>query len=651
MKNLFAVVLLLTGFLGFSQFGNQQPMQVEPVKWFYSVEKISETEFDLIFKANIEPEWHVYSQFTSEGGSLPLEFKFENAGADYELVGTAAEGDTYTEYNEIFEVDETFFKDELYVKQRIHLLKGDLKAVYGKLTYQVCKEVCINGDQEFAFSLTGQKAEVKKKVMTERDAELSSALVLSLKNTHYLENTEEQKGYWEVFVLGFLGGFIALLTPCVFPIIPLTVSFFTKRNENSTKGKANALLYGFFIVLIYLLLSLPFHLLTTINPDILGNISTNAFLNAFFFIIFLFFAFSFFGYYEITLPNSWTNKMDNASNIGGVIGIFFMAVTLAIVSFSCTGPILGSLLAGSLTADGGAMLLTVGMGAFGLALALPFAFFALFPNLLKSLPKSGGWMTTTKVFLGFLELAFALKFLSNADLVMHWGILKKEVFIGLWIVLFVLLTLYLFGVYRFPHDGPKGKLSKGRLGLGILSGVFSVYLILGIAGVNNLRLLSGFPPPSFYSLFPGKHESDLTIFTDMEEGMAYAKENDKLVMLDFTGWACVNCRKVEEQIWTDERVNEILEKDVVIISLYTDDRKALEEAEQFKYQYDNGSVKDIETIGDKWATMRYINFKTTSQPYYVLMTTDYEMLNVPMQYEPVEAYLSWLETGVANAKK
>ncbi|GLB52344.1 thiol:disulfide interchange protein DsbD [Neptunitalea chrysea] len=649
MRKLLVVLLLLTGISGFAQLGNQE--MNEPVKWFYKVEKISDTDFNLIFKATIERDWHVYSQFTKEGGSLPMTIKFENLGTDYELVGIAEEGDTYTEYNDIFEVDETFFKDELFVKQRVHLLKGDIKAIYGKLDYQVCKLVCINGSEDFAFSLTGQKAEVKKKELTQHDIEEADKLEFVAKNTHYLEGAQKEKSYWEVFVLGFIGGFIALLTPCVFPIIPLTVSFFTKRNEKSSKGKANAFLYGFFIVLIYLLLSVPFHVIDSMNPDVLGNISTNAILNTAFFVIFLFFAFSFFGYYEITLPTSWSNKMDNASSVGGIVGIFFMAVTLAIVSFSCTGPILGSLLAGSLASDGGAMLLTVGMGAFGLALALPFAFFALFPNMLKSLPKSGGWMTTTKVVLGFLELAFALKFLSNADLVMHWGILKREIFVGIWVVIFVLLTLYIFGVYRFPHDG-KGKISKGRIGLGIVTGVFAVYLALGLFGVNKLQMLSGFPPPSFYSIFKDKgEESDLTVFQDLDEGLAYAKEHDKLVMLDFTGWACVNCRKVEELIWTDPEVNKILKDRIVIISLYTDDRMKLPENEQFKYEYDNGSVKEIETVGDKWSTMRYINFKTTSQPYYMLMTTDFEYLNKPMQYEPLEAYLEWLKEGVTNSER
>ncbi len=650
MKKLLVLLLLLTGFVGFSQMGGGQ-LQEEPVHWSYTVEKTSDTDFTLIFKAEIAPKWHVYSQFTPDGGALPTEITYTGVGEQFELVGKAEESNTETHFNDIFGVDETFFSDEAIIKQKIHLLDATATSIQGNIFYQACIDVCINRDEDFAFSLTGGTAEVAQKEVSEKDAQLSSELVLPLKNTDYLKGEQEDQSFWQVFILGFLGGLIALLTPCVFPMIPLTVSFFTKQNKDARKGKANAFLYGFFIVFIYLLLSLPFHLIDTLDPEILNNISTNAFLNSGFFAIFLFFAFSFFGYYELTLPNSWSSKMDNASNVGGVIGIFFMAVTLAIVSFSCTGPILGSLLAGSLSSDGGAMQLTVGMGGFGLALALPFALFALFPSLLNSLPKSGGWMTTTKVVLGYLELAFAFKFLSNADLVMHWGFLKREIFIGVWVVFFVLLTLYLFGVYRFPHDGPKGKLSKGRLSVGLISGVFSIYLILGLFGVNELKILSGFPPPSTYSIFEKNRESDLTIYKNLDEGMAYAREHDKVVMLDFTGWACVNCRKVEEQVWTDPKVNEILKNEIVIISLYVDDRADLPEAEQFNYEKANGYVKRIETIGDKWATFQAINFKSASQPFYVLMTPEYEILNVPQQYVPTQEYLSWLETGLERAGK
>ncbi|WP_454938615.1 protein-disulfide reductase DsbD family protein, partial [Capnocytophaga gingivalis] len=386
-----------------------------------------------------------------------------------------------------------------------------------------------------------------------------------------------------------------------------------------------------------------------IDPEILNNISTNVWLNVIFFVIFVIFAFSFFGFYEITLPASWGNKMDNASNVGGMIGIFFMALTLAIVSFSCTGPILGSLLAGSLS-SGGAIQLTLGMAGFGLSLALPFVLFALFPSWLNSLPKSGGWMTTAKVFLGFLELAFALKFLSNADLVQHWGLLKREVFVGLWFVLFALLTLYLFGLIRFPHDEPRKPLlqySKGRLLIGVLSAAFSIYLLLGLFGKNSLRVLSGFPPPESYAFFPNEHKNDQIVFKDYYEGMAYAKEHNMPVMLDFTGWACVNCRKMEEHVWTDPQVKELMKK-YVLISLYVDDKEELPKDKQFDFKHRNGRVEYIKTIGDKWATFQEVNFSSASQPYYVLLSPNTELLSTPVQYVDVETYKEWLRKGVKN---
>ena len=430
-------------------------------------------------------------------------------------------------------------------------------------------------------------------------------------------------------------------------MIPLTVSFFTKQSKTRKKGVFNAILYGFFILLIYVLLSIPFHFLDNIDPEILNTISTNVWLNVVFFVIFVIFAFSFFGFYEITLPASWGNKMDNASNVGGIIGIFFMALTLAIVSFSCTGPILGSLLAGSLS-SGGAMQLTLGMAGFGLSLALPFVLFALFPSWLNSLPKSGGWMTTAKVFLGFLELAFALKFLSNADLVQHWGLLKREVFVGLWLLLFALLTLYLFGFIRFPHDEPRKPLkqySKGRLLIGVLSAAFSVYLLLGLFGKNSLRLLSGFPPPESYAFFHKEQKSEQVVFKDYYEGMAYAKAHNMPVMLDFTGWACVNCRKMEEHVWTDPEVKKLMQQ-YVLISLYVDDKEELPKDKQFDFKHRNGRVEYIKTIGDKWATFQEVNFSSASQPYYVLLSPDTELLSTPVQYVDVETYKEWLKKGV-----
>ena len=654
MKQLTLFILLISSSLSlFSQ--NDE----NPVLWSQNLNKISETEYELVIKGKIFEGWHVYSQYTSEGGSMPSEFTYGKAGVDYELIGATKESKTIVEYSDIFEVDETFFKNEAVFTQKIKLLNPDVRQIDVNLFYQVCKEVCIPVDKDFSFSLDGGTITSIEKTIDDRSLVMGQALKQNIKNRELLNNgnndVADKSSLWIVFGLGFLGGLIALLTPCVFPMIPLTVSFFTKHSQNKSKGVVDAMLYGFFIVLIYFLLSLPFHLFDSVDSQILNTIATNIWLNLFFFIIFVFFAFSFFGYYELTLPSSWSNKMDAASNkVGGRIGIFFMAVTLAIVSFSCTGPILGGLLGSTTLAEGDvAFNLSAGMTGFGVALALPFALFAMFPAWLNSLPKSGGWMTTVKVVLGFLELALAFKFLSNADLVGNWGIFKREIFIGIWILLFILLTLYLFGVFSFKHDGPKQKLSVGRKITALISVVCTVYLVLGLLNIYNLKLLSGFPPPEFYSVFEKESDCPLGIdcFKDFEEGLAYAKSVNKPILLDFTGWACVNCRKMEENVWSEPDVYELLKEDYVLISLYIDDRKELAENEQFDFKYDSGRVKTISTIGEKWGTFQTINFNSASQPYYVLLSPDLELLNSAIQSADSDVYRDWLKKGLEKHKE
>ncbi|SHF03647.1 thiol:disulfide interchange protein DsbD [Arenibacter palladensis] len=655
MKHILGLILMVFSFsLGFTQSDNN------PAIWTYEAEKISDTEYNLIFRADIHEGWHIYSQFTDENGSLPSEFTFQKAGEDYELVGTTTESETLTEYSDIFEVDETFFKEKAVFTQKIKLLNPEVNQITVDLFYQICKEVCIPKDEIFHISLTGEELVIAEQTVDQRSLDMSAALLLDLKNKELLVNGDknavnEKSGLWTIFVLGFLGGLIALLTPCVFPMIPLTVSFFTKQGANRSKGIANALLYGFFIVLIYFLLSLPFHLFDSVDSQILNTIATNVWLNLFFFLIFIFFAFSFFGYYELTLPSSWANKMDSASSkVGGAFGIFFMAVTLAIVSFSCTGPILGGLLGSTALAEGDvATNLSMGMIGFGVALALPFGLFALFPTWLNSLPKSGGWMTTVKVTLGFLELVLAFKFLSNADLVGNWGIFKREIFLGIWILLFVLLSLYLFGIFRFPHDGPKQRLSVGRKVTAVLSTAFAIYLVLGLTKTTDLKLLSGFPPPHFYSIFETESDCPLGIdcFKDFDKGIAHAKQLNKPVLLDFTGWACVNCRKMEETVWSEPDIYPILKEEYVLISLYIDDRKELPAEEQFDFKYESGRVKKINTVGEKWGTFQTLNFNAASQPYYVIMSPDLEILNTAVQYTDRDTYKEWLKKGVSNFKE
>jgi len=637
-------------FFMWSVFVNAQ-LDTEPVVWETQLEKLDDTRFVLLFNATIASNWHLYSQFSNDQGALPTEFVFDSQG--YKRIGEVEESPSITDYDKVFEMDLTYFNDSANFRQEIVLEDETLSSLSVELNYQACDDkLCIFRSETFVFSLDGT---VDNNVLTTdaRSQELSKALKLDLKKTEFLAtelSSEESTSNWNIFFLGFIGGLLALLTPCVFPMIPLTVSFFLKQATTRRKGVYNALLYAFFIILIYGLLSLPFHFLDSLNPEILNTIATNVTLNLIFFGVFVFFAFSFFGFYELSLPSQWGNKSDQASGFKGGVGIFFMALTLAIVSFSCTGPILGSLLAGSLTADGGAMQLSTGMLGFGIALGLPFGLFALFPNTLKALPKSGGWMTTVKAVLGFLELALALKFLSNADLVAHWDLLKREVFIGVWALISFLLTIYLFGIFRFKHE-VKQKLGVVRGSFAALSLLFTSFLVNGlISEGNQLKLLSGFPPPEFYSIHSTASDCPLGLecYKDYETGLEKAIAANKPILLDFTGWACVNCRKMEENVWSDPAVYALLNENYIIISLYVDDRKTLEEEQQFNYQYSDGRIKRINTVGKKWATFQAINFRTASQPFYVQMTFDGTLLNVPIQYTDTATYKVWLEQGLKN---
>jgi len=628
-----------------------------PVTFQTEVNKISENKFELITNTYIEKGWRLYSQNLQKGGAIPTSFIYKKISS-IELIDKTIESESITKFDPIFNIDQTYFEDKATFVQKVET--NNIISTYNAIVeYQACDDVvCIFREADLVFKFDGSKLKIQNQDLTSFIIEENNPLLLNLKDKQLLESINDSSdsfssnSYLNLLILGFIGGLLALLTPCVFPMIPLTVSFFT-NNESKSNSKFNAFLYGFFIVGIYLALSIPFHFLDSLDPEILNSVSTNAYLNILFFIVFILFAFSFFGFYEITLPASWVNSIDSKSNsIGGFIGIFFMALTLVLVSFSCTGPILGSLLVGSITSQGGAFQLTIGMLGFGLALALPFTIFALFPNLLKTLPKSGSWMNTFKVILGFLELGFAFKFLSNADLVEHWGILKREVFIGIWFVVSVLLFLYLIGAFKFPHETKKIKTPRFNYILGFVFLGAALYLFPALlpSGSQKARLLSGFSPPSFYSIYPKSNDCPLGLncFKDFKSGYSYAKSQGKPILLDFTGWACVNCRRIEENVWTDPEVFKLINDEFVLISLYVDDRKELPKEDQIILKYKSGKSKQIKTIGDKSSTFQAINFKSASQPYYVLLDKDLRILNKPIQYTSKDNYLNWLKEGLNN---
>ena len=649
MKNNFLVILFLTlSFLGYSQ---------DPITFETKIKKISENTFELVTTANIQNNWRLYSQNLLSGGAIPTEFIFDNKSQSIKLIGDVSESQSITKFDPIFQIEQSYFENQSTFTQLIETTKiiDNISAV---IAYQACDDVvCIFREANLIFNFDGSTLAIENVDLTSDIYENNNALAIDLKNTELLSTINDSSAltsnsYLNLFILGFIGGLLALLTPCVFPMIPLTVSFFT-NNKSEQNSKFNAIIYGLFIVGIYLSLSVPFHFLDSIDPEILNSISTNAGLNIFFFVVFILFAFSFFGFYEITIPSKWVNSIDSKSNsVGGYIGIFFMALTLVLVSFSCTGPILGSLLVGSISSQGGAIQLTIGMLGFGVALALPFTIFALFPNLLTTLPKSGRWMNTFKVILGFLELGFAFKFLSNADLVEHWGILKREVFIGIWVLISFSLSLYLLGLYKFPHESKNVITSKFNLILGFFVLGFSVYLFPALLqnGSDKARILSGFTPPAFYSIYNKSNDCPLgfTCFKDFDSGLSYAKSQNKPILLDFTGWACVNCRRIEENVWTDPEVYNLINDNFVLISLYVDDRKELDVKDFITLKYKSGKEKIIKTVGEKGATFQAINFKSASQPYYVLLDNDLRILNKPIQYTSKDKYLNWLKEGLAN---
>ncbi|MCB0659300.1 MAG: thioredoxin family protein [Saprospiraceae bacterium] len=717
-------------FLIFSSVkGWSQSKVFNPVKWSFKIEHIKDNEYKLIYRADIENGWTVYSQYTSDEGPVPTSINYEEKDG-IQLLGKATESGSKKEgHDKYFDVDVVkFLSDKPFViEQKIKVIDPK-KHIMGYVNFMSCDhEKCLPPtDEDFTFTVPpsasattaevvapspkdkpvqpatqiekptvveSTKSGVDTTVKTIETKETPPQVVdtgavsfgnISAKITGNQINQQvptllssyknpltgcggeapEKSGYLWTFIFGFIGGLFALLTPCVFPMLPITISFFTK--DTKRKGWVNGLIYAASIIIIYVVIGL---LITIIaGPEALNRLSTNWIANTLFFIIFIIFAFSFFGFYEITLPSSWSTKSDRMADKGGLIGIFFMAFTLALVSFSCTGPIIGTALveASSKGEYMGPFLVMLG---FSSALALPFGLFAAFPAWLNTLPKSGSWMNSVKVVLGFLELALALKFLSTADLTNGWGFLRYELFMGLWVLVFIGMALYLFGFIKFPHDSPLKKLSPLRIGFGVLAVAAVIYLLSGFKinettkEYNALSLMSGLAPPSSYTYFLEKPSVDPSIkakymsytkcannincFKDYFEGMNYAKEVGKPVMLDFTGYGCVNCRKTEEHIWVDERVRKILNDSLVLISLYVDDDTPVTPV----YSSEITGQK-LRNVGKKWADFQIVNFEQNSQPLYVITSNDQQVITRPRPFvEGIDGYLEFLECSLKSFRE
>lgn len=657
-----------------------QAQMADPVKWTTRVEKNSETEFTLHYEVKIDPFWHMYSQFTPDGGPLPTEYDYQNQKGNYQLIGKTVESPYKKVFNDIFGVDEYYFADKASFYQKIKVLNANVKSIPVEVSYQACKEQCIQLYKKFdfvlpalnkeAFNTSTKVVEIVNDKPDNDTTEVVQAAEIKSANEPVVSKTsapEEEKNLWSIFLVAFLFGFTALLTPCVFPMIPLTVSFFTKQSQNRAKGIRNAIFYGASIVIIYVTLGTV--IVAIFGADSLNEMSTSVFFNLLFFAILVVFAISFLGAFEIVLPQSWANKIDGQSNRSGILGIFFMALALAIVSFSCTGPIVGTLLVEASSKGGIAPI--VGMLGFSTAIALPFMLFALFPGWLNSLPKSGGWMQTVKVSLGFLELALAFKFLSKADLVSQTHLLEREVFLAIWIAVFGAWAMYLFGRITLNYDNPNAPISTGRLLMALLVTSFTIYLIPGLWGAP-LKLISGFPPPLYYSESPqgvggsggsvanavsveGNYKTKvishgLTAFLDYEEGLAYAKKVNKPVLLDFTGHGCENCRKMEDFVWSDPEVLQMLKEQVVLVSLYVDEKEKLPESKQYVSKTTGRTIK---SVGNLWSDFQIEKYQTNSQPYYLVLDTEGKTIsNGPRTYNSDISYFrDWLKDGIANFSK
>lgn len=656
------VSFLMLSFIAIATFAQFQ----EPVTWNVKFEKLSDTEAEISFVGQIERGWHVYSTDLGDGGPISATFNVDK------IVGAKADGTLKPVGKEVSAFDKMFSMQVRYFEKRAQFvqkltLEGGPYEVTGYLEYGACNDENCLPPTPVEFSFKGEVAAVANATTPATPAEETPAAEVaetpapaneSISGDLWTPVIDKLQSFgttevptdislWAIFIAGFLGGFVALFTPCVWPIIPMTVSFFLKRNKNDkAKGIRDAWTYGASIVVIYVTLGLAITLI--FGASALNALSTNAVFNLLFCLMLVVFAASFFGAFEITLPSKWSNAVDSkAEATTGLLSIFLMAFTLALVSFSCTGPIIGFLLV-ELGTSGSILAPTIGMLGFAIALALPFTLFALFPTWLKSMPKSGGWMNVIKVTLGFIELAFALKFLSVADLAYGWRILDRETFLAIWIALFALLALYLLGKIKFPHDDDDTKIGVPRFFLALASLSFAIYMVPGLWGAP-LKAISAFSPPMStqdFNLYTNEVHAQ---FDDYDLGMAYARQHGKPVMLDFTGYGCVNCRKMELAVWTDNRVSDLINNDYVLITLYVDNKTPLPAPMKV---VENGKERTLRTVGDKWSYLQRVKFGANAQPFYVLIDNDGQPLNKSYSYdEDIPAYIDFLETGLENYKK
>jgi thiol:disulfide interchange protein DsbD len=672
MKKLLGIIFLFLAIASQAQFPDPNAKIYDPVKWSFASEKYNDKEYNLIITAKIEKGWHVYSQFIEDGGPIPTSFKFMPS-SDYKLVGSVTESPkAETAFDKTFDMQIAWHKDQVVFKQKVLLKVPEIK-ISGMLEFMVCDDQRCLPSEEVEFTIAIQAGSSQADLTASSAKSDSTASIISSDSpspalqpasvpTIQAPADSANSSLWAIYIAGFIGGLAAFFMPCIYPMIPLTVSFFTKKSGSRAKGIQSAIIYGLSIIVIYVALGLFITLI--FGASALNEAASSATFNLLFFIILIIFGISFLGAFDITLPSSLVNKMDEKSNQNGFLGLFFMAFTLALVSFSCTGPIIGTLLVDAVS-KGSYLGPAIGMLGFSSALAIPFTLFAIFPSWLKEMPKSGGWLNTVKVSLGFLEIALAFKFLSNVDLAYHWGILNRDIFLIIWIVVFGLWALYLLGKIRLSHDNEISFLSLPRLFFSMFILAFTLYMVPGLWGAP-LKAISAWLPPQVtqeFDLYSNKSSSQsepsvasgkkyaglfhaphgLDAFYDYEEGLAYAKSVNKPILIDFTGWSCTNCRKMEASVWPDKEVLRRLRENYVLISLYVDDKTELKEDEKYISSF---SGKKVNTIGQKWSDFQASKFGTNSQPYYVIADLDGKVLIPPQAYNlDISNYVIFLDKG------